>query len=104
MYLCTRIEFGSRFILLPITCIIKITNERRKLQRKEERVNAKKDKLFRAHNHSILSETTRDVCNRTQTDLYQDVVHKKAETIQVTTFIHQRVEEADKKNANQLEI
>ena len=53
--------------------------ERRKLQRREERARTKKEELVRVPNCSILSETTREVCNRTQTDLKQYFVRKKIE-------------------------
>lgn len=79
-------------------------NGHRKLQGREERALAKKVKLVRIPNWSILSETTREVSNKTQTDLKKYVERKKVETITVTTFIHSRMIEADKENADQVVV
>ena len=74
------------------------------LLQSEERGLPKNEKLVRIPNRSILSETIKEVCNRTQTDLQKNVVRKKVETIQVTDFIHQRIEEADKENAEHVVV
>ena len=79
-------------------------NESRKLQRREERARAKEDKLVRIPNRSVLSETTREVSNRTQTGLKRYVVRKKVEAIQVATFIHSRIEEVDKENTDRVVV
>ena len=79
-------------------------SERRKLQCREEREHARKDKLLRMPYHSVQSESTGEVTNRTQTDLKEYFVRKKVEATQVTAFIHQRTKDTDKENADQVVV
>ncbi len=79
-------------------------NERRKRQRKEERARNKKDRLLRIPNRSILCETTTEVLNRTGTGLQEYTVRKEVKTIQVTTYTHEPITEAERENAGDVVV
>ena len=96
--MCTRI---GRFIFSNDDSYHQIYDERRKSQRTEHCARKEKDTLVRVPNRSILSETTTECCNRTQTYLRKYVVREKVETLQGTTFIHQRIEGIGKENEDQ---
>ena len=66
------------FFLVPITHIIKLTNQHRKLQRRGKHVRAKKNKLVHVPNCSILRQTTKEVSDRTEIDLQNYVICKKS--------------------------
>ena len=79
-------------------------NKRREIQRRVERAREKKDSMLRIPKSSILSETTEEVCNRTGVGLKKYVIRKKVKHVEVSTFIHERVEEGDKENSDQVVV
>ena len=79
-------------------------NERRKRQRCEERAREKKDRLLRIPNRSVLSETPAEVTNRTGTTLQDYTVRKEVKMIQVTTYTHKPIREADKESTTDVAV
>ncbi len=74
-------------------------NECRNRQRKEVRARKKMDHLLCIPNRSILCETTTEVLNRTGTELQEYTVRKEVKTIQITTYTHEPIREAEKEKA-----
>ena len=73
-------------------------NERRRQGRRELKKNKKEEEMRKIPPRSILSETSENITRDTGVAMQDYVVHKKVEIIQVTTFIHAKLEETDKEN------
>lgn len=99
-YCAQEMRLVGVLFLVTIIHIINIPYEHRKLQRREERARSKKNKLVRIPNRSISSETSKEVSTRIQTYRHECIVRNKVETILVTAFTHQFIEEAKRKNGS----
>ena len=73
-------------------------NERRRQIRRELKKNKKEEEMRKIRLRSISFETSDNTPRGPRVSIQDYVIRKKVEIIEVTTFIHAKLEETDKEN------